>query len=119
MTMKIMTSRNGIQDNKFNKVYSPSRIMSKKNHWVRDVEIMLRTQAMSSTEIAFRLKSKYRHSPHARKVTLVLRGLRSEFKEMNKVSVSSSLSRESHQVCLWGLRGYKYEESHPHLSVGA
>ena len=112
-----MILRIGSKDNKFKKVFFSLRLMGRKNHWVKDVEEMLKNQALSSTEIAFRLKTKYRHSPHARKVTLVLRGLRTQFKEMNKVSVSSSLSRESHQVCLWGLRGYSYEENHPHTSV--
>ena len=101
----------------FIKVSIAVNIMSSKNKWIKDAEILLQKQALSSTEIAYKLKSKYRYSPHARKVTLVLRGLRTQFKEMNKVSVSSSLSRESHQVCLWGLRGYSYEESHPHTSV--
>lgn len=115
--MMTTTLRVGLKVNKFKKVFLFLTPMSRKNHWVKDVENMLKDQALSSTEIAFRLKSKYRHSPHARKVTLVLRGLRSQFKEMNKISVSSSLSRESHQVCLWGLRGYSYEENHPHASV--
>lgn len=91
--------------------------MSKKNQWVSDVEAMLRTQAMSSTEISYKLKQKYRYSPHARKVTLVLRGMRSKFTEMSKVSVASSLSRDSHQVSLWGLRGYTYDDSYPHHAL--
>lgn len=93
--------------------------MSIKNMWIKDAEIMLKSQALSSTEIAYKLKSKYRYSPHARKVTLVLRGQRDRFTEMSKVSVATSLSRDSHQVSLWGLRGYIYEDSYPHLSVGA
>lgn len=78
---------------------------------------MLQSQALSSTEIAFKLKSNYRYSPHARKVTLVLRGQKDAFKEMSKVSVASSLSRDSHQVSLWGLRGYTYQEHYPHLTL--
>jgi len=91
--------------------------MSVKNKWMSDVEKMLKTNALSSTEIAFKLKSKYRYSPHARKVTLVLRGQRDTFKEMSKVSVATSLSRDSHQVSLWGLKGYTYEDSFPYLSL--
>ncbi len=90
--------------------------MNNKNKWIKDVKKMLQTQALSSTEIAFKLKSNYRYSPHARKVTLVLRGQRDSFTEMSKVSVASSLSRDSHQVSLWGLRGYTYQEHYPHLT---
>ena len=90
--------------------------MSKKNAWIRDVESMLRQQAMSSTEISHRLKGKYRYNPHARKVTLVLRGMKDKFEDLNKVSVSSSLARDSHQVSLWGLQGYEYDDTFPHFS---
>ena len=92
--------------------------MAKKNKWVEDVEEMLKRQALSSTEISFKLKQKYRYNPHARKVTLVLRGVKSKFVEINKVSVSSSLASDSHNVSLWGLRGYKYDMRYPYSSLG-
>jgi len=92
--------------------------MANKNKWIKDVKTMLQHQALSSTEIAFKLKSNYRYSPHARKVTLVLRGQRDSFVEMSKVSVASSLSRDSHQVSLWGLTGYTYQEHYPYHYLG-
>jgi len=100
----------------FIKVSIGVNIMSSKNKWIKDAEILLQKQALSSTEIAYKLKSKYRYSPHARKVTLVLRGQREKFIEMHKVSVASSLSRDSHQVSLWGLRGYTYNDHYPYLN---
>ena len=46
----------------------------------------------------------------------VVRGV---INRVNQEYVATSLSRDSHQVSLWGLRGYIYEDSYPHLSVGA
>ena len=95
--------------------------MSRKNIWVRDVEKMLQERAMSSTEISFALKDRfgYRYNPHARKITLVLRGSKDKFIEMDKVSVSSPLSvrRESHNVSLWGLREVRYQSNYPYTSL--
>ena len=88
--------------------------MSRKNLWVNDVFEMLKERAMSSTEISYKLKEKHRYNPHARKVTLVLRGNRSRFHELEKVFVDSSLRRDSHSVSLWGLFGVEYNKAYPY-----
>ena len=64
--------------------------MSRKNLWVKDAEELLKEQALSSTELSYKLKDKHRYNPHARKITLVLRGMKSTFVELNKVSIDSS-----------------------------
>tara|TARA_B100000287_G_C20443568_1_gene706586 strand:- start:301 stop:576 length:276 start_codon:yes stop_codon:yes gene_type:complete len=88
--------------------------MSRKNIWLLDVERMLEERAMTSTEISYRLKEKHRYSPHARKVTLVMRGKKNNFKELNKITVDSSTRRESHAVSLWGLRSRNYSQMSPY-----
>ncbi len=88
--------------------------MSRKNLWVNDVYEMLKERAMSSTEISYKLKAKHRYNPHARKVTLVLRGDRQRFNELEKVFVDSSLRRDSHSVSLWGLTGKTYNQTYPY-----
>tara|TARA_B100000287_G_scaffold419135_1_gene456968 strand:+ start:382 stop:660 length:279 start_codon:yes stop_codon:yes gene_type:complete len=91
--------------------------MSRKNLWVKDAEELLKEQALSSTELSYKLKDKHRYNPHARKITLVLRGMKSTFVELNKVSIDSSLRRESHQVSLWGLRNTEYEMNYPYRAI--
>ena len=91
--------------------------MSRKNLWVNDVFEMLKERAMSSTEISYKLKEKHRYNPHARKVTLVLRGNRSRFHELEKVFVDSSLRRDSHSVSLWGLFGVEYSKAYPYQNL--
>jgi len=95
--------------------------MSRKNIWIRDVEEMLNEKAMSSTEISYMLKDRYghRYNPHARKITLVLRGEKERFIELDKVSVSSPLSvrRESHNVSLWGLCNRRYQNNYPYNAI--
>ncbi len=88
--------------------------MSRKNLWVNDVYEMLKERAMSSTEISYKLKDRHRYNPHARKVTLVLRGEKNRFVELEKVFVDSSLRRDSHSVSLWGLTGRRYQEVYPY-----
>ena len=88
--------------------------MSNKNRWITDAERILRSQALSSTELSFRLKANHRWFPSARKITLVLRGVKDRFEEINRVPTSLSLGNHTHEVSLWGLRGYKYDEKYPH-----
>tara|TARA_R110002020_G_scaffold157312_2_gene339999 strand:+ start:2804 stop:3079 length:276 start_codon:yes stop_codon:yes gene_type:complete len=88
--------------------------MSRKNIWLVDVEKMLEERAMTSTEISYKLKDKHRYNPHARKVTLVMRGNKNTFKELDKITVDSSTRRESHAVSLWGLRGRNYGNRAPY-----
>ena len=95
--------------------------MSRKNIWIRDVYEMLNERAMSSTEISFGLKERYghRYNPHARKITLVLRGDKLRFIELDKVAVSSPLSirKESHNVALWGRIDRTYDVGYPYNST--
>lgn len=91
--------------------------MSRKNLWVNDVFEMLKERAMTSTEISYTLKQMHRYPPHARKVTLVLRGKKDNFKELDKINVSSTLRRDSHKVCLWGLQNTKYEHINPYHAI--
>ena len=93
--------------------------MSKtKNLWIKDVEKYLHERAMSSTEISFRLKERYRNTPHARKVTLGLKGHKDLFRSMNKVegqgSFSNRIINDNYKVTLWGLRGINYEREYPY-----
>jgi len=87
--------------------------MSKKNAWTNRVRDMLSERAMSSTEISHKLKSVLRYNPHARKITLVLRG-DSRFREVDTVSVDSWMRSDSHRVVLWGLADKRYQNQHPH-----
>ena len=103
----------------FNKVAIRVVIMSRKNAWTNDVYEMLKERAMSSTEISYKLKEKHRYNPHARKVTLVLRGDKRRFQELSKISVDSSTRRDSHMVSLWGLRRLNYEDHYPHPAEGS
>jgi len=95
--------------------------MSRKNIWVRDVYEMLNERAMSSTEISYFLKDRYghRYNPHARKITLVLRGDKLRFIELDKVAVSSPLSirKESHNVALWGRIDKDYDMIYPYNAI--
>jgi len=91
--------------------------MSRKNLWVNDVFEMLKERAMTSTEISYTLKQMHRYPPHARKVTLVLRGRKDNFRELDKINVSSTLRRDSHKVCLWGLGNTKYEYESPYNAI--
>ena len=95
--------------------------MSRKNIWVRDVYEMLNERAMSSTEMSYCLKDKYghRYNPHARKITLVLRGDKLRFIELDKIAVSSPLSlrKESHNVALWGRIDKDYESTYPYAAL--
>ncbi len=91
--------------------------MSRKNLWVNDVFEMLKERAMTSTEISYTLKQMHRYPPHARKVTLVLRGRKDNFRELDKINVSSTLRRDSHKVCLWGLKNIKYETINPYSAI--
>lgn len=54
-----------------------------------------------------------RYAPHARKITLVLRG-DSRFMELDQVSVDSWLRAESHKVSLWGLAEKNYSFEYPY-----
>lgn len=101
----------------FNKVAIRVVFMSRKNAWTNDVYEMLKERAMSSTEISYKLKEKHRYNPHARKVTLVLRGDKRRFQELSKISVDSSTRRDSHMVSLWGLRQMDYEDYYPYPSM--
>ena len=92
--------------------------MSRKNAWTNDVFEMLKERAMSSTDISYKLKEKHRSTPHARKVTLVLRGEKQRFRELSKISVDSSTRRDSHSVSLWGLRHLRYEDQYPYQIKG-
>ena len=91
--------------------------MSRKNLWVNDVFEMLKERAMTSTEISYNLKKMHRYPPHARKVTLVQRGKKDNFRELDKINVSSTLRRDSHKVCLWGLGNTKYEYESPYNAI--
>lgn len=93
--------------------------MSRKNAWTNDVFEMLKERAMSSTEISYKLKERHRYNPHARKVTLVLRGDKHRFKELSKISVDSSTRRDSHFVSLWGLRQLEYQDHYPYPAEGS
>ena len=102
----------------FNKVAHPLLVMSRKNAWTNDVFEILKERAMSSTEISYKLKEKHRYNPHARKVTLVLRGDKQRFRELSKISVDSSTRRDSHLVSLWGLRQLTYGDNYPYAAEG-
>ena len=90
--------------------------MSRKNMWTNDVLEMLKERAMTSNAISYKLQERHRYAPHSRKVTLVLRSNKLQFKELGKVSVDSSTRRDSHSVSLWGLSETKYMESSPFLA---
>ena len=90
--------------------------MPKKNQWIGLVEKLLKNQALSSTELAYRIKQHYRRiSPHARDVTLVLKNFADKFQIIEETKVSSTIS--SHQVKLWGLKGYTYDSKYPHFAL--
>lgn len=92
--------------------------MSKKNIWTNDVFDMLKDRAMTSNAISYKLQENHRYAPHARKVTLVLRGDKERFKELGKISVDSSTRRDSHSVSLWGLKRIQYSDSYPYFPIG-
>jgi hypothetical protein len=89
--------------------------MTKKNAWKSKVLNLLSERAMSSTELSERLGREMRYAPHARKITLVLRG-DSRFMELDQVSVDSWLRAESHKVSLWGLTEKNYSFEYPYNS---
>tara|TARA_R100001509_G_scaffold28596_1_gene15106 strand:- start:186 stop:464 length:279 start_codon:yes stop_codon:yes gene_type:complete len=92
--------------------------MSKKNAWKNKVLDLLSERAMSSTEISEKLGRVMRYAPHARKITLVLRGDK-RFRELEQVSVDSWLRAESHKVSLWGLLDQNYAFDYPYTVVSA
>lgn len=89
--------------------------MTKKNAWKSKVLNLLNDRAMSSTELSEKLGRSMRYAPHARKITLVLRG-DSRFMELDQVSVDSWLRAESHKVSLWGLAEKNYSFEYPYNS---
>ena len=90
--------------------------MSKKNAWTNRVFDLLDERAMSSTELSEKLKRVLRYNPHARKITLVLRGDR-RFREIDQVSVDSWMRSESHRVVLWGRNDKRYSSEYPYNSL--
>ena len=92
--------------------------MSKKNIWTNDVFDMLKDRALTSNAISYKLQEKHRYAPHARKVTLVLRGDKERFRELGKISVDSSTRRDSHSVSLWGLNRVQYLNTYPYSVIG-
>jgi|TARA_R110002110_G_scaffold143888_3_gene332802 hypothetical protein len=92
--------------------------MSRKNGWTKRVYELLSERAMSSTELSHKLKETHRYNPHARKITLVLRGDKVRFNEMDKIGVESWTRRESHQVVLWGRTDTNYEDTYPYRVLG-
>ena len=94
-------------------------IMAKKrNIWLTEVYNLLDSRAMSSTEISYKLKDRFRNTPHARKVTLVLKGISDDFILLNKVSGQGAFSmrdsNDNYKVALWGLKTKDYDDSYPY-----
>ena len=93
----------------------------KRNIWLQEVYRLLGERAMSSTEISYRLKDRFRNTPHARKVTLVLKGISDDFILLNKVSGQGSFSmrdsNDNYKVALWGLKMKDYDETYPYTCL--
>ncbi len=90
----------------------------RRNIWLKEVYNLLSERAMSSTEISYRLKDRFRNTPHARKVTLVLKGISDDFILLNKVSGQGSFSmrdsNDNYKVALWGLKTKDYDDDYPY-----
>ena len=103
--------------------YAKNRdIMAKKrNIWLTEVYNLLENRAMSSTEISYKLKERFRNTPHARKVTLVLKGISDDFILLNKVSGQGAFSmrdsNDNYKVALWGLKTKDYDDTYPYNSL--